>query len=49
MDAYVDLFQKNGGSMISLAKGNRSRQVTKACKDNKGFYLGSIGGPGMYV
>eukprot|EP00124_Ichthyophonus_hoferi_P003873 Ihof_evm2s371 gene=Ihof_evmTU2s371 len=45
MDSYVDLFQKNGGSMITLAKGNRSRAVTKACKANKGFYLGSIGGP----
>ncbi|KNC82340.1 hypothetical protein SARC_05379 [Sphaeroforma arctica JP610] len=45
MDSYVDLFQKNGGSMVMLAKGNRSKAVTKACKDNKGFYLGSIGGP----
>lgn len=45
MDSYVDTFQKHGGSMISLAKGNRSKAVTKACKDNKGFYLGSIGGP----
>ena len=45
MDPYVDLFQKAGGSFISLAKGNRSRQVTQACKDNGGFYLGSIGGP----
>lgn len=45
MDVYVDLFQKNGGSMIMLAKGNRSKQVTEACKNNKGFYLGSIGGP----
>ncbi len=45
MDSYVDTFQKNGGSMITLAKGNRSKAVTKACKDNKGFYLGSIGGP----
>jgi fumarate hydratase class I len=45
MDVYVDLFQKNGGSMIMLAKGNRSKQVTDACKNNKGFYLGSIGGP----
>ncbi|KAL0490053.1 fumarate hydratase, class I [Acrasis kona] len=45
MDSYVDLFQKNGGSLISLAKGNRSRDVTKACKSNGGFYLGSIGGP----
>jgi len=45
MDSYVDLLQKNGGSMISLAKGNRSKDVTRACKDNGGFYLGSIGGP----
>ena len=45
MDAYVDQFQKAGGSMVMLAKGNRSPAVTKACKDNGGFYLGSIGGP----
>ncbi|KAI0227186.1 Fumarate hydratase class I, aerobic [Lamellibrachia satsuma] len=45
MDAYVDLFQKEGGSMIMLAKGNRSKQVTDACKKYGGFYLGSIGGP----
>lgn len=45
MDPYVDLFQKNGGSMIMLAKGNRSQQVTDACNNNGGFYLGSIGGP----
>ena len=45
MDAYVELFQKNGGSMIMLAKGNRSKQVTDACKQYGGFYLGSIGGP----
>ncbi len=45
MDPYVDLFQKHGGSMIMLAKGNRSKQVTDACKNNGGFYLGSIGGP----
>ena len=45
MDSYVDLFQKNGGSMIMIAKGNRSRQVTDACKKHGGFYLGSIGGP----
>lgn len=45
MDPYVDLFQKNGGSMIMLAKGNRSQIVTDACKANGGFYLGSIGGP----
>ena len=45
MDAYVDLFQSHGGSMVMLAKGNRGPQVTKACKDHGGFYLGSIGGP----
>ena len=45
MDPYVDLFQANGGSMIMLAKGNRSQQVTDACKKHGGFYLGSIGGP----
>ena len=45
MDSYVDLFQSNGGSMIMIAKGNRSRQVTDACKRYGGFYLGSIGGP----
>ncbi|NVJ69037.1 MAG: fumarate hydratase C-terminal domain-containing protein, partial [Alphaproteobacteria bacterium] len=45
MDSYVGPFQKLGGSMISLAKGNRSRDVTKACHENGGFYLGSIGGP----
>ena len=45
MDSYVDAFQKHGGSLIMLAKGNRSRQVTEACKANGGFYLGSIGGP----
>jgi len=45
MDSYVDLFQKAGGSYVMLAKGNRSAQVTKACHDNGGFYLGSIGGP----
>jgi fumarate hydratase, class I len=45
MDSYVDRFQENGGSMIMLAKGNRSQQVTDACKKHGGFYLGSIGGP----
>ncbi len=45
MDAYVDQFQAAGGSMVMLAKGNRSRQVTEACKKHGGFYLGSIGGP----
>lgn len=45
MDSYVDQFQKAGGSFVMLAKGNRSAGVTKACADNGGFYLGSIGGP----
>ena len=45
MDAYVDLFQSHGGSMVMLAKGNRSPQVAEACKRHGGFYLGSIGGP----
>jgi fumarate hydratase class I len=45
MDAYVEAFQANGGSMVMLAKGNRSSAVTKACKEHGGFYLGSIGGP----
>ncbi len=45
MDSYVGPFQKAGGSFVMLAKGNRSRQVTKACKKYGGFYLGSIGGP----
>ncbi len=45
MDSYVDLLQENGGSMIMIAKGNRSQQVTDACAKHGGFYLGSIGGP----
>lgn len=45
MDPYVDLFQSHGGSMIMLAKGNRTEVVTEACKKYGGFYLGSIGGP----
>jgi len=45
MDSYVDQFQAAGGSMIMLAKGNRSQAVTDACKKHGGFYLGSIGGP----
>ena len=45
MDSYVDMFQKAGGSHVMLAKGNRSNAVTNACRDNGGFYLGSIGGP----
>ena len=44
MDSYVDLFQSKGGSLIMIAKGNRSPQVTEACKKHGGFYLGSIGG-----
>jgi fumarate hydratase class I len=45
MDSYVDYFQSQGGSLVMLAKGNRSQQVTDACKSHGGFYLGSIGGP----
>ena len=45
MDSYVDSFMAAGGSFVSLAKGNRSRAVTEACKKHGGFYLGSIGGP----
>ncbi|WP_339862085.1 fumarate hydratase [Paremcibacter congregatus] len=45
MDSYVETFQANGGSMIMLAKGNRSKQVTDSCATHGGFYLGSIGGP----
>ncbi len=45
MDPYVDEFQDNGGSMVMIAKGNRSQVVTDACKKHGGFYLGSIGGP----
>ncbi len=45
MDSYVDLFQEQGASMVMIAKGNRSQQVTDACKKHGGFYLGSIGGP----
>jgi len=45
MDSYVDLFQEHGGSMVMIAKGNRSQQVVDACKKHGGFYLGSIGGP----
>jgi fumarate hydratase class I len=44
MDSYVELFQRHGGSMVMLAKGNRSRQVNESCRKHKGFYLGSIGG-----
>ncbi len=46
MDSYVNQFQSAGGSMIMLAKGNRSQQVTESCKKYGGFYLGSVGGPG---
>jgi len=45
MDSYVDSFQSHGGSLIMIAKGNRSQQVTDACNKHGGFYLGSIGGP----
>jgi fumarate hydratase class I len=45
MDSYVDQFQSLGGSMVMLAKGNRSPQVTASCKKHGGFYLGSVGGP----
>ncbi len=45
MDSYVEQFQAAGGSLVMLAKGNRSQQVTDACRDHGGFYLGSIGGP----
>ncbi|MET0526188.1 MAG: FumA C-terminus/TtdB family hydratase beta subunit, partial [Nocardioides sp.] len=45
MDSYVEQFQAAGGSMVMLAKGNRSKQVTQACDAHGGFYLGSIGGP----
>jgi fumarate hydratase class I len=49
MDSYVEGFQKLGGSMIMLAKGNRTKQVTDACKEYGGFYLGSIGGPAAII
>ena len=49
MDAYVDKFQENGGSMVMLAKGNRSKQVKEACKKHGGFYLGTIGGTAAKV
>jgi fumarate hydratase class I len=45
MDSFVDLFQSKGGSLVMIAKGNRSKAVTDACKKHGGFYLGSIGGP----
>lgn len=49
MDPYVDEFQSHGGSMIMIAKGNRTQVVTDACKKYGGFYLGSIGGPAAYL
>ena len=49
MDAYVDTFQENGGSMVMLAKGNRSAQVRDSCKKHGGFYLGTIGGTAAKV
>jgi tartrate dehydratase beta subunit/fumarate hydratase class I family protein len=45
MDSYVEAFQSAGGSMVMLAKGNRSKAVLNACKNYGGFYLGSVGGP----
>jgi fumarate hydratase class I len=45
MDSYVEQFQSQGGSFVMLAKGNRSKVVTDACRTHGGFYLGSIGGP----
>ena len=45
MDPYVPIFQAQGGAMVMIAKGNRSKVVTKSCKEHGGFYLGSIGGP----
>jgi fumarate hydratase class I len=45
MDSFVDLFQSHGGSLVMIAKGNRSKAVTEACRKHGGFYLGSIGGP----
>ena len=49
MDSYVETFQSLGGSLVMLAKGNRTRQVTEACKKYGGFYLGSIGGPAAII
>ena len=49
MDSYVDSFQEAGGSMVMLAKGNRSKAVTEACKKHGGFYLGTIGGPAARI
>jgi fumarate hydratase class I len=45
MDGYLDQFMRAGGSFVTLAKGNRGKVVTEACKQHGGFYLGSIGGP----
>jgi fumarate hydratase class I len=49
MDSYVDLFQSHGASLVMIAKGNRSKQVTDACARHGGFYLGSIGGPAALI
>ena len=49
MDPYVDEFQDHGGSMVMIAKGNRTDVVTEACKKHGGFYLGSIGGPAAFL
>jgi fumarate hydratase class I len=45
MDSFVDQFQAHGGSLVMIAKGNRSAQVRRACAEHGGFYLGSVGGP----
>jgi fumarate hydratase class I len=49
MDPYVNLFQEHGGSMVMIAKGNRTQVVTDSCQKHGGFYLGSIGGPAAYL
>jgi fumarate hydratase class I len=49
MDPYVDLFQEHGGSLVMIAKGNRTQVVTDSCKKHGGFYLGTIGGPAAYL
>ncbi|MDD5629835.1 MAG: FumA C-terminus/TtdB family hydratase beta subunit, partial [Elusimicrobia bacterium] len=49
MDSYVDLFQAQGGSLVMIAKGNRSPAVTEACRNHGGFYLGTMGGPAAWL
>ena len=49
MDSYVELFQAEGGSLVMLAKGNRSQRVIDSCQKHGGFYLGSVGGPGARI